>query len=405
MESNEKKTIPTILLKEKAKLIISSTALNEINYLHYKVGETEWSGIALIDVQGDIDNIQNLKCIVKHVYPNNIGSGHFTSYNSKKSSIHLDILRDIPESEDLKLGFVHSHHSMETFFSGTDTGELIENSENYNWLLSLIVNFSNQFSAKLAFRGKREVEISGNTKLKLLFKNRLGKFIEKINDQDNSKKIEEDVVFIADFDIEIEQDKKWLKERISKLFKVKKELEAQKAKEFKSNFNNFNNFTSYNSYQNKINFNHKNADNTYEQLTLSKEILIKALDEEAVREIKSKAKDRELYINDIVHYLNDKYDTIDFDADEVGNGFIDNQPADIEDIVDYAFEISEAIDETYDKDAKISKKFKRDDYYQICLDAINTGLFPYQGYAVIRHLSYHISEEIINCQIDMQENI
>jgi len=406
------------LLEEKAKLIVSSTALNEISYLHHKIGSTEWSGIALINVKGDLDNIGELKCIVEHVYPNNIGSGHFTSYNSKDSKIHLDILKDIPEAEDLKLGFIHSHHSMDTFFSGTDTSELVENSENYNWLLSLIVNFANDYSARIAFRGTREIEVSGNTKSKLFFKNRFGKYISKVDNKDNTQKIKQDVVFMADFDIEIESEFEWLKNRISKLFKIKEEEERKRKIQSKNSFGfqkslfpgtGFDDFTNYtnNDDDNIIDGLMKRnmiKETRYDDIELCKKILINSLPENDIRIIKTQVKNRGIYINDIVNHLDDQYDTPEFSADEIGNGYINNKNADIEEIKNYVYNITEHIEIFYNNENGVnSDKVKFEDYVDSCLQSLNVGLLPYQNRDVIRHLTMHINDEINDYIINTME--
>lgn len=48
---------------------------------------------------------------------------------------------------DYKIGLIHSHHQMSTFFSGTDTSTLREKGSNTNIFLSLIVNNSGTYSA------------------------------------------------------------------------------------------------------------------------------------------------------------------------------------------------------------------------------------------------------------------
>jgi len=45
---------------------------------------------------------------------------------------------------------IHTHHNMETFFSGTDMGELHDSAPSYNYFLSLIVNYKNEYIAKIA---------------------------------------------------------------------------------------------------------------------------------------------------------------------------------------------------------------------------------------------------------------
>lgn len=65
---------------------------------------------------------------------------------------------------DMKKGHIHSHNVMNVFFSGTDTEELVVNSEFYNYYLSLIVNNKNEMVAKIAFRV--DVETTEKTILK-----------------------------------------------------------------------------------------------------------------------------------------------------------------------------------------------------------------------------------------------
>jgi len=55
-----------------------------------------------------------------------------------------------------KIGLIHSHNSMPTFFSGEDMDELQTNVGNHNTYLSLIVNNRMETCAKLAVKGKVE---------------------------------------------------------------------------------------------------------------------------------------------------------------------------------------------------------------------------------------------------------
>lgn len=51
-----------------------------------------------------------------------------------------------------------SHHNMSTYFSSTDNAELYDNSEVYNYYLSLIVNNRYEMVARVAYREFEEIE-------------------------------------------------------------------------------------------------------------------------------------------------------------------------------------------------------------------------------------------------------
>lgn len=55
----------------------------------------------------------------------------------------------------LKNHHIHTHHSMGTFFSGTDWSQMEDRSENCNYLLMLIVNLSGNYCAKIGTRVKK----------------------------------------------------------------------------------------------------------------------------------------------------------------------------------------------------------------------------------------------------------
>lgn len=95
---------------------------------------------------------------VKDLYPMNMGSSVYTEYEFNEDFIGYRM--DNPNSLDWELGHCHSHQTMPTFFSGTDTKELQDNAPNHNYYLSLIVNNALQMTAKLAFVGEQEVRES-----------------------------------------------------------------------------------------------------------------------------------------------------------------------------------------------------------------------------------------------------
>jgi hypothetical protein len=145
-----KKSLNTQTFQEKGKLIISKELQAEIMYLHSKISDVEWSGVLLFKViSGGIDDIENLVIKAHHVFPQDVGTSGYTEYKFDEDTI--DMYDEIPGAEDMKIGHIHSHHNMQTFFSATDTSELEDNAPNHNYYLSLIVNHKSQPCAKIAF--------------------------------------------------------------------------------------------------------------------------------------------------------------------------------------------------------------------------------------------------------------
>jgi hypothetical protein len=106
-----------------APVTISQEILDKIKYLCMEIPKVEWSGILFYKVVGSITS-------------------------------HAGFEDD--ERFDWKIGHIHSHNTMKTYFSGTDMSELNDNSEFHNYYLSLIVNNFMDMTAKIAYRATTE---------------------------------------------------------------------------------------------------------------------------------------------------------------------------------------------------------------------------------------------------------
>ena len=140
-----------VVFKEKATLIISKELLAQISFLHNKVKEIEWSGLLFYKIiNGDISNPKELVLRAERLHLMDIGTGAYTEF--KPDASILDFYDKYPDCESMKWGLIHTHHNMNTFFSGTDIDELISNAGAHNYYLSLIVNFKEggQYTAKVA---------------------------------------------------------------------------------------------------------------------------------------------------------------------------------------------------------------------------------------------------------------
>jgi hypothetical protein len=130
---------------------LSHLVWEKIQYLCSHINKVEWSGCTFYSIEGDLAKPETVYIKVEDMIPLDKGSTGFTEY-----SFDSRVLSYIMEKDyfHLKTGHLHSHHEMKTFFSGTDTDEVIENSEHIKPYLSIIVNNRHEFSAKIAFRIK-----------------------------------------------------------------------------------------------------------------------------------------------------------------------------------------------------------------------------------------------------------
>lgn len=142
--------------------------LMKIKYLCKAIPKVEWSGILLYDVKGTIKDPKNMVIMLKDIIPMNMGSQAYTEYNfnEKKRDTsgyddkHIDYCMQNDNALDWKIGHIHSHNTMNVFFSGTDMSELDDNSASHNYYLSLIVNNWMDFCAKVAFRVTTETTVN-----------------------------------------------------------------------------------------------------------------------------------------------------------------------------------------------------------------------------------------------------
>jgi len=183
-----------------------------IDKLHCTIGAVEWSGILFYKLtKGNLKNLKNLEFTASFLYPMNIGSHTYTEfeYNGEITGAY-DLYETGIESNT---GLVHSHNSFNTFFSGTDQAELKDNASQYNFYVSLIVNFDHKYCAKIAFPSKT------NVTSEYWIKDENGKLFKK-----KSVK-EETTVLIGDLNVIIEDDTislPWLEKRIEVLENKKK---------------------------------------------------------------------------------------------------------------------------------------------------------------------------------------
>lgn len=179
--------------KEKALLTLSDNLIKQVHYMHTVVERNiEWSGILVYEVlEGDINTPKDLKLFVHELIPMDVGTSGYTEYEyDAEDDYSFERIADALE-KGYKLGQIHTHHSMGTFFSGTDMSELHDNVVKHNFYLSLIVDYKNHgdWVAKIAVDGK---EVMSGTVSTTGFKKKTGiitkviSWIGQINTEDVS---------------------------------------------------------------------------------------------------------------------------------------------------------------------------------------------------------------------------
>jgi len=143
-------------------LIISEDLQTQINYNHRNY-DKERIGELIVTSNNKV--LKDLVLEAHFMHTTNVGTETFTSKadGSTSSDIMSTIVKEYPDNEELlinhMLGNIHTHHNMDTFFSGTDTHDLKENAmlNAPGYYVSLIVNYKGVYNAKLAYKTKRKM--------------------------------------------------------------------------------------------------------------------------------------------------------------------------------------------------------------------------------------------------------
>lgn len=152
VETSEK--LKLVLQQEKFTVIMTDYLMNKIRYLCEKIPTREWSGVVFYNVHGSIEDIENLKITAIDVYPEDIGNATYTEFDFSPDLTNY--MASNPELLDAHMGLMHSHNSMNVFFSGTDNDTLVELAPFFTRFLSIIVNNKLEVKAALSFEADTE---------------------------------------------------------------------------------------------------------------------------------------------------------------------------------------------------------------------------------------------------------
>lgn len=146
--------VPKIERKSQVAVKISEDFINKVTMLNSRISQVEWSGVLFYSAYGSISHPENLQIELRDILLMDIGTSAFTSYEFNADVVNY--IEADPQRFEWKIGHIHSHNNMKTYFSSTDMEELIENSENYDYYLSIIVNNNLDIVGKIAYRGISE---------------------------------------------------------------------------------------------------------------------------------------------------------------------------------------------------------------------------------------------------------
>lgn len=216
-------------LKAKATLVLSQELITQIHYLHHRVARnTEWSGVLVYNtVSGNVNAPDTWVVKASTLIPMDVGSSGYTEYEySPNDAYSFDrVTKHMMAGE--KLGHIHTHHSMGTFFSGTDKSELHDNAPQHAYYLSLIVDYKEPafWCAKIAICGSIKEE--GVKKTTGILKTVRDWFdadgkkrtFEEEADLDNEEVVntERQVLYIIDCDIVLEEEADAFQKRVTQL--------------------------------------------------------------------------------------------------------------------------------------------------------------------------------------------
>ena len=163
METKEPtKRAPLVKRSTSYKIIIPAEVERTIRFLCERVWNTEWSGVLFYTPSGSFeDGSLEIRCV--DILPMDIGNATYTEFDMSPDVISY--MAQKQELLDCKMGLIHSHNNMSTFFSGTDTATLQEEGNDRNHFVSLIVNNAGNYTAaitrKIKYHSVRDLSYEG----------------------------------------------------------------------------------------------------------------------------------------------------------------------------------------------------------------------------------------------------
>lgn len=133
--------------KYSGELNISENAQKKIEKALYLIDGIEWSGVLFYKIEG---TPQRFRLEATDILILDIGNTVHTEWEAEDCNIEIAGYIADNELGEYHMGLIHSHHHMSSNFSGDDLNTLRKEGMEKPFFLSLIVNNSGEYTAKLA---------------------------------------------------------------------------------------------------------------------------------------------------------------------------------------------------------------------------------------------------------------
>lgn len=142
---DSKAILPLLDVSTSHKLILTKELIEKIQYVCVELPTLEWSGTLFYKVEGSFED-KNLVLTAVDMLVQDIGSAAATEFAPSPDIAWYMAQHDLLNCQ---MGLIHSHNTMQTFFSGTDRITLSQEGADRNHFLSLIVNNAGSYTAKI----------------------------------------------------------------------------------------------------------------------------------------------------------------------------------------------------------------------------------------------------------------
>ena len=152
-EKKEEKKLELVHQQSIYKMIIPQEVEKKIRLLCREIHNVEWSGVLFYKVSGSFED-KSLTITCVDLFQMDEGTGGYTEYDMSPDV--MGYMVDHPEllEADVYQGLIHSHNTMASFFSGTDTATLQSEGSDMNHFVSLIVNNAGKYTAGVTRKAK-----------------------------------------------------------------------------------------------------------------------------------------------------------------------------------------------------------------------------------------------------------
>ena len=137
-------------------LNIPANVEKKIRHLCTRVHDVEWSGILFYKVDGSFET-NDLTATCLDICVMDIGSAGYTKFKDNADIISYRVEHPELLEPGVYEGLIHSHNTMSTFFSGTDTDTLGKEGDDVNHFLSLIVNNAGEYTARITRKSEQRL--------------------------------------------------------------------------------------------------------------------------------------------------------------------------------------------------------------------------------------------------------